>query len=326
MSTPAAGEYRDRKTGLIIFGILEILLGAFCWLMVPLMFLSMAIAGRRAGASAVPATLLPAAGIYALAGTAIIWLGIGSILVRRWARALWVCLSGVGFATGVLAIPFGMYLALVELPRTMAANGQPAPAFVAPLVQIIVLCFLLIFYLIIPGVLLFFYGNVNVKRTCEARDAKECWTDRCPLPVLALSLFTAIGGLMMLLCLTLQLHGAFPVFGIFATGAAGYALGLAYAGTALYAAWGLYRLKIGSWWLWLVVMLLVAISGAITLWHGDLQELYTRMGFDMRMASQAGDLARKMKWMSPVWFLPWLGWMLYVRRYFPRAARTDTMS
>ncbi len=36
-------DFKDRKTGLVIFGILQILLGALCALMVPLMILGIVI-------------------------------------------------------------------------------------------------------------------------------------------------------------------------------------------------------------------------------------------------------------------------------------------
>jgi hypothetical protein len=317
MITPAAGEYRDRTTGLIVFGILEILLGALFLLLMALMGLGLAFASRHGGAAVTPRAIIPAVGIYGVGGTILIWLGIGSILARRWARALWVCLSGVGFAMGVLCVPFVVYITKVELPRTMAANGGPGQP-VAHMVQIIMLGFLLLFYLIIPGTLFLFYRSVHVKRTCEVRDPKERWTDRCPLPVLALSLFTAFGGCFFLALLPFL--AVFPVFGILVTGVTGGILMLAYAGATLYVAWGLYRLKIGSWRLLLGLMVVMTLSGTITLWNADLRELYMNAGFDLPSATQASELAHRMKWMGGLWFLPWLGWALYVRRYFPKAS------
>ena len=305
----------------MVFGILEILLGALSWLFVPLMLLSLAFAGRH-GAAATPPMIVPIVGLYALSGTILIWLGIGSILARRWARALWVCLSGVGFATGLLALPFAGYMTVIEIPRSMAANGPPGQAAMVPFVQIILLIFLAFIYVIIPVSLFLFYRSPHVKRTCEVKDPRERWTDRCPLPVLALSLFTAFGACMMVLIL--PFFCAVPVFGLVVTGPPGQILMLAYAATMLYAAWGMYRLKIGAWWLCLGVMLVVAISGAITLAHVNLREIYLSMGFDAATASRAGELAQRMKWLSLVWFLPWLGWVLYVRRYFVRVSQTET--
>ena len=121
MTTPVAGEYRDRATGLIVFGVFEILLGALCLLLALLMPLSLMMANRNAGAPRPLVGLIFGTGFYVLAGTALVWLGIGSLLARRWARALWVCLSGVGLGVGLM---FGAWLILVP-------NGTPPKPWVA---------------------------------------------------------------------------------------------------------------------------------------------------------------------------------------------------
>lgn len=66
MTTPVAGEYRSRTTGRIIFGVLEIFLGALCLLMVPLVLLSLAMAGRHSGTAPPLRALIPGNGLYAL--------------------------------------------------------------------------------------------------------------------------------------------------------------------------------------------------------------------------------------------------------------------
>ncbi len=317
------GGYRDRKIGLIVLGILEVLLGGLCLLLVPVLLLGNAVAAQQGTAKAAPMAILPALGIYAMAGTICITLGLGSILARRWARALWVCLSGVGLVMGVLAVPFALYATVVGLPRALAANGQPSMPAVAQLAAVVVMIgFMLIFYLVLPAVLFLFYRSPHVRRTCEARDPQERWTDRCPLPVLALSLFTGLGAFMVLFLLGQR--SPFPAFGVFVTGSAGAILIVAYSAVMLYAAMGLYHLRASAWWILLAVTLVAGISWMITLWRADLPALYLQMGLTPEMASQAGDMARMFKWAGPVMFLPWLAWLLYVRRYFPRPGAGQT--
>jgi len=313
MNPPVIGEYRDRKTGLVVFGVFEIIAGAFLWLMVPLM--AFVLMAPRRGMPPLPHVIPATMGFYGLAGTGLIWLGIGSILARRWARALWVCIAAIMFATGVLVLPSAGYVAVTGLPGNLAAQGGPVmpPAAVAAM-QIFTLCFMAILYIIIPGILLLFYAGGNVRRTCEVRDPQRRWTDRCPLPVLALSLFTGFGAVVLLAAM--PFFGVFPLFGIFAGGTGGRLLMLAYGVVMLYAAWGTYRLQRGAWWLMLTIMVLMAISGALTMWHANLQQLYLDLGFDERMAVQAGTVAQRMKWMGVVTTVPWLGWAFYVRRYF----------
>jgi uncharacterized membrane protein len=320
MTTPVAGEYRDRATGLIVFGVFEILLGALCLLLALLMPLSLMMASRQTGALRPLVGLIFGTGFYALAGTVLVWLGIGSLLARRWARALWVCLSGVGLGVGLMSTPFMIYVA-AQFPRVMASQGQPAlPAAALLIARVFMIGFMLLFYIVIPAALFFFYRSPHVKRTCEVRDPRVRWTDCCPLPVLALSLFTSFGAFSFLALLAFR--GVFPLFGIFVAGAIGPSVILVIAGAMLYAGWGLYRLRLPAWWLLLAVHLFVGASTVVTFWHADLLSLYTAMGLDHQVAiaaSQFGQLAL-IKWFYPVWFLPWLGWILYVRRYFPKAS------
>ena len=315
MTNPVSGEYHNRTTGLIIFGILEIVMGALSLLMAVTVLLGGLLAGHAGGEMPLRA-LIPGVGVYVLVGIVAIWLGIGSMLARRWARALWLCVSGVGLVLGLVSIPFGAMVA-ANLPRQMAASGQPQlPPAGMVVVQVVVIGIMAFFYVIIPGALFLFYRSPQVKHTCETRDPQEGWTDRCPLPVLALSLFTAFSGFGMLFLIAYG--GVFPLFGTYATGALGCALALVGGGVMLGLARGLYRLRIGAWWGVLAFMLIMTISGTVTLWHADLGELYARMGFDSRMtaaSTQFGQMSL-MRWMAPVWVIPWVGWLLYVRRYF----------
>ena len=76
--------FKDRSTGLLLFGVLEILLGLFCVLMVPMMLLSTLIAQPEGSPSANLRMMVPAAVFYAELATFFIWIGIGSMLARRW--------------------------------------------------------------------------------------------------------------------------------------------------------------------------------------------------------------------------------------------------
>ncbi len=73
-------EFKDRKTGLIVFGILTALLGALCALFVPLMLLGHAMSARTAGASQNFQALIPGLVMFTSLAIAFIWLGIGSMI------------------------------------------------------------------------------------------------------------------------------------------------------------------------------------------------------------------------------------------------------
>lgn len=315
MTTLAPLEYRDRRTGLIVFGILEILLGGVCMLLLGAMLVSVLVFGRASGAAMQMHTALPGMLFYALVGVVFIWLGIGSLLARRWARALWVCLSGVGLAIGVLATPIVVYVTAQADAFRTRPGGPVVPPEVRSIAVAVAIVIMLFVYLLIPGALFLFYRSPHVRRTCEVRDPVERWTDRCPLPVLALSLFSVLGAAGMLPMLAF--HGVFPVFGTVVSGLPGDALILVLAALWLYIAWSLYRMRTAGWWLALLTVLVVAASGAVTVLGGDLALLYQRMGLNEQViaAARNGSLAA-VKWVGGVSVVPWVIWLVYVRRYF----------
>src|SRR5208283_2529435 len=115
-STPPRIAYKDRSTGLIIFGILTILLGGVCALFLPLMLFGQTMSAKATGTPPNFAAILPAASIYGVLAVALVWLGIGSIKARRWARALLLIFSWSWLVMGVVMLVVMAFL----LPRVLA--------------------------------------------------------------------------------------------------------------------------------------------------------------------------------------------------------------
>ena len=83
-------QFKDRKVWLIVFGVLEIMFGAGCALMVPFMLFGIVMAAAAPGAKAPPvqvSMIIPAILVYGLLAVWFIWMGIDSVMMRRWARA-----------------------------------------------------------------------------------------------------------------------------------------------------------------------------------------------------------------------------------------------
>ena len=130
-----AMPYKDRSAGLLIFGILTILLGCVAGLFVPLMFFGQAMSAKaRTGVPAPFSAILPAVLIYSVLAVALVWLGIGSIMARRWARALLLIFSWSWLILGTVCFGFHGILHPANageppLPRngrsTGAASGGP---------------------------------------------------------------------------------------------------------------------------------------------------------------------------------------------------------
>jgi hypothetical protein len=268
--------YKDRSTGLMVFGILTLLLGCLVGLFVPLMLFGQMMAAKAPNASPTnTAAIRPVIGIYGGLAVALIWLGIGSIQKRRWARALLLIFSWSWLVMGVFmtaVMPFFMAKVFANLPPN-AKTGQSAmlPAAITGMIVGMTI-FFFVFFVLVPALWTFFYGSRHVKATCEARDPVPRWTDACPLPVLGFCLWLLFAVPMMLV-MPLTGHAVMPCFGVFVTGLPGGLLCLAVAIIWGTAAWRLYRLDVRGWWLILIALMAFTVSGVLTYAHHDIIEI-----------------------------------------------------
>src|SRR5438105_3688338 len=238
----APTDFKDRKTGLVIFGILTLLLGGLCALFVPLMFFGQAMAAK-AGAPQNNQAIIPAIVIYGILAIVLVWLGIGSIMRRRWARALLLIFAWGWLIVGVIAMTVMAFVLpqIMESAGSVSSNGQPQlPAAAKSLMVVIPMVIMAVIYVILPCAWVLFYRSSHVKATCEAYDPNVRWTDRCPLPVLAVSLWLASCAPMMLV-MAIIYKGILPVFGTFVVGPMGSALYVLLAILWSYCAWALYK-------------------------------------------------------------------------------------
>ena len=183
----------------------------------------------------------------------------------------------------------------------------------------IILIVYAVIFILLPAIWIWFYQGKNVRVTCEARDPRLRWTDRSPLPVVALSLWLAFGSLAML-ALPFAHRGMFPFFGTFLAGIPGTTIYLVMAVIWAYATWTLFRLQLRGWWLVLVFSCIGSISCVLTYLHPDPEEMYQLMGIPQQhtaMVQQLGLFNRHMMaWSSIAFTLPFLGYLLFIRRYF----------
>jgi MFS family permease len=320
-----AASFKDRNTGLVVFGILTILIGVSCALFVPLIFLAQSAAARSAQPGLPTANILPAIAMFGCMAVIFIWLGIGSTLARRWARALllvfawsWLLLGGIS-----------LIMLLVMLPRMLASintvqSGNQTvelPAGAKVIMMAIPVVMMTATYVVLPAIWVLFYGRKDVKRTCEVRDPKPRWTDRCPLPVLGVSLWLWLGALMMLV-IPFAFHGVFPLFGTILVGWAGTILYITLAVLWIYAAWALYRLDRKGWWVLFVAMIAISISTFLTYSRHDVTEIYRIAGYSEAQLDQLEKAnvfaGAHMAWISLIFAVPFLVYLLYIRRYLRR--------
>ena len=313
--------YKDRSAGLIVFGILTILLGSLSGLLVPLMLVGQMASAKATGAPPPFSAILPGISIYGLLAVALVWLGIGSIMARRWARALLLIFSWSWLVMGMLVLvsmAFFIPKILANLPTSGTAGHPALPS--AAIAGMMVGMFLVfgVFFVILPAVWTFFYNSRHVKATCEARDPVTRWTDACPLPVLGFCLWLVFSVPMMLI-MPIAGHCVMPFFGIFLTGVPAAMLCLAFADLWSYAAWLLYKLDVRGWWLILIALCVFMVSALMTLAQHDMMEMYRLMGYpeaQMEQMQKSGLLiGNRMNWLMAFSVLPFLAYLLFIRKF-----------
>jgi len=313
--------YKDRSAGLLIFGILTILLGCLAGLIVPLMLIGQAASAKAGGAPTPISTILPGMFIYGILAVALVWLGIGSIMVRRWARALLLIFSWNWLVMGLFVLVI-MAFFIPKMLATMSSSGTTGqPAVPSAAIAGMMIGMFLVFgvlFVILPAVWTFFYNSRHVKATCEGRDPVTRWTDACPLPVLGFCLWLLLG-VPMLLIMPLAGHGVMPFFGMFLTGAPGTMLCLAIAAIWSCAAWSLYKLEQRGWWLILIALCVFMLSALLTFAQHDMMEMYRLMGYpeaQIEQMQKSGLLVgNRMTWLMAFSMLPFLGYLLFIKKY-----------
>jgi len=324
---PTTAEYRDYRTGLIVFGILVTLLGGLLLLSVPVMVAALFLSAGKTAAAPSPRAVIPGMTMSAVLAVVFIWLGIGSMLCRRWARAILLIFSWSWLVIGIL----GMIFLAVLLPQITSVidaaqppGQKPIPQGLKTAVMVTQAIFAFVMYVLVPGVLVLFYRSKHVKATCEARDPVVRWTDRCPLPVLAITLWASVGAAAML-AFPFFYNGIVPFFGVFLSGIPGSAVCVAIALLWAYAARALYRLELAGWWIVLVGTILFSVSGFVTYMRHDLMEVYRLMGYPEAQIAQLQKFnvfhGPMLAWSTLAFAMPLVIYLLFIRRFFtPPAA------
>ena len=196
-------------------------------------------------------------------------------------------------------------------------ESERIPPELARIMKYVMTAFMTVLYVIIPAVLVLFYGSKNVKATCEFRDSRVRWTDKCPLPVLALSLIFGFWAVSM--PFTLFYGSAIPFFGFILTGLSGAWVVLLVMLLAGYVAWGTYRLSINAWWCAVLVITAWALSTAITFSRVSILDFYEKMNFPQQQLDIIEQYSISQDYMVlyfGLWAVGLLGYLLYTRRYF----------
>jgi preprotein translocase subunit SecG len=229
----------------------------------------------------------------------------------------WVSLIGGIFCTVIITafIPAGFMAGMSTAGG--ASGAMPSRGFVAVVLTFIIVCLALLF-VVVPLAFVLFYRRKDVEETCKRRDPVERWTDRTPLPVLAVSQIFLVGGLYYLLIgFTTPL---LPVFGRYVTGIPA-AMGIfCVAAVDIVLAFWYFRLKPAAWWAAMIFLVLRGVSGVITMARGNLLEAYSKLGWSQEqlqlMNANPAFRSGMMLWASLVFTVVFLGFVIWTKRYF----------
>src|SRR5439155_17620217 len=100
---------KNQSGWLVFFGMVEIIIGALCALMLLLTLILMALpawAPQFRNPAMSPRMSIPTASTYLAAGVFFIWLGIGTLMGRRWARAIMLVGSWLWLIGGLIGMVF----------------------------------------------------------------------------------------------------------------------------------------------------------------------------------------------------------------------------
>jgi hypothetical protein len=328
MDDPAivpATQFKNRKIGLNIFGLITLLAGCCCALFVPLAIIGLQVAAKSPNPPRAPQSIIPIVALYGTLAVILVWLGIGSILARRWARALLVISSWSLFIIGIVTVVVVVLMTprLAELAQASQSTAQPKLSDGAKTAMMFVSAAMLtVIMVILPLVWALFYGGKNVKATCEAINPAPAWTDRCPLPVLAMSLWLFFSAVTTLL--VPAYNSAAPFFGLLLSRAPTVGFYLCLAVVWGYGGWRMYLLDARGWWIVVATYVIFTVSNLITYWLHNPEEMYSRMQYSPAQIDQIRRIgfmdAHTMIW-SSLLTLPSLAYLLYLRKFFKREQR-----
>ena len=304
---------KDRAVGLVVFGTVDILFGIFCFSLAMLLLVTVSSMGMGA---LKPVQFRMAEGFLFFQTGWFIVMGLGSIKARRWARALFLVGAWMAIFFGTLALALILYV-LPEVYGIMAVPDALSPAATLGMLYFAVFVLVLL-QVVFPVIGIFFYGSPSVRATCERINPKPSWTDRHPLPLLAMAFVSATGTLSIAVAGSVNYTVFF--FGRIIDGLPGFAVVALISVACGYVGWGAFTRRMHVWWGAYGLVFLVSSSLMLTFSEMDMPTIYAHMGYS---AAQIENLQRfypfnsaMLTYMACVWGIMACIYLLWVRDCF----------
>ena len=242
-------------------------------------------------------------GYYVIALIAIP-LGYGHWKLRRWIRSVSLTLL---WSWLILGIPL-----LVAFLVMLIASKESAGMLDYLLVPLMPAG-----YLVVPGLLIWFYRSESVRMTLESRDPTQGGIDQQPIPLLVLSFLYFV--YILALHALIFFNGIFPFFRGFFVGLAGFGMITVSVIWLALLIWGTTRRRRWAWWGALLYFGLLTISSTLALSRSSWADLLGLMKFAETELDALAGLPIQGIHLMPIVGLPLfltLVAILYARRFF----------
>jgi len=298
-------DFVDRSDWIRFFGVIELLIGFLALGIIFLFFIVNFLLTKG--------TLQPKLQIFilfynliffGLSSAIFITCGIGSLMIKKWARAVMLVLFCLWLIIGILA-----YVSLLMLQGKYFLSGGVSPETFYITTMII----LLIIYIVIPAIFVIFYTRRNVRKTFEYYNPGLSWTDKTPLPVLGLSLFFIFVSLGYISNSFLKILG---FFGMLLTGPVALYASLCFAVIYIVLAFGLYKLKMAAWVLSLIMHIFWIASGIVSFLKIDMNELYNYLDIPQDIIGDLGSFQQNIWFSSIITSVLIVIYQLYLLKFF----------
>jgi hypothetical protein len=201
-------------------------------------------------------------------------LGFGHLQVRRWVRKATLTLLWSWLILGIPLLVAFLVMWVASKDSTGILDFLMVPLLPAT-------------YLLIPGLLIWFYNSAGVRNTFETRDKREYWLDQLPIQILVLA-FLFIVYLLGLHGL-LFFNGIFPFLHVLLVNLAGFGLIAASVICLALLVWGTLGRKMWAWWGALLYFGILTVSIFISLPRYSLSSLLALTRFtDLEMQALQG--------------------------------------
>jgi len=304
---------KDRSVGLVVFGTVDIVFGIFCFSLAMLLLITVSSLGMGA---LKPAHFKMAEGaLFFLTGWFIV-MGLASIKARRWARALLLVGAWMAIFFGTLALALILYV-FPEMYSIIADSGSFSPTASLGMLYFSVFVLVLL-QLVFPVFGIVFYGSASVRATCERINPEPSWTDRHPLPLIAMTFISATGCLSIVIAAPSN-YVVF-LFGHMVDGLPGFAVVALVSVACGYVGWGAFTRRMHAWWGAYALVFLISASLMLTFSEMDMASIYACMGHS---DGQIENLQRfypfssaMLTYMACVWGIMACIYLLWVRDCF----------